>query len=153
MEAGTTPTTGSKTIADLLPKAAEIYADKPAIRHKVDGEWQDVSFSELGGIVSEIGRGLLEMGLEPGERVSILCSTRPEWVYHSFAVSAAGGVVVPIYATNSPRSASGSPGTPSRRRSSSRTPSSSPRSPRSVTGSPTCASSSSSTRPARPATR
>ncbi len=102
MEAGTTPTTDSKTIADLIPKAAQMYAGKTAARHKVDGEWVDVSFEELGGIVSEVGRGLIAMGLEPGERVSILCSTRPEWVYGSFAVSSAGGVVVPIYATNSP---------------------------------------------------
>ena len=102
MEAGTTPSTGSKTIADLIPKAAEIYGDKPAARYKVDGEWTDVSFAELGGIVSEIGRGFMAMGLEPGERVSILCSTRPEWNYNSFAISSAGGVVVPIYATNSP---------------------------------------------------
>ena len=102
MEAGTTPTTGSKTIADLVPKAAEVYGDKPAIRHKVDGEWADVSFAQMGEIVSEIGRGFIDLGLEPGERVSILCSTRPEWVYNSFGVSSAGGVVVPIYATNSP---------------------------------------------------
>lgn len=102
MEAGTTPSTGSRTIADLIPKAAEIYADKPAARHKVDGEWTDVTFAELGAVVSEIGRGFMAMGLEPGERVSILCSTRPEWVYNSFAISSAGGVVVPIYATNSP---------------------------------------------------
>ena len=102
MEAGTTPSTDSKTIADLIPKAAQMYAGKTAARHKVDGEWVDVSFEELGGIVSEVGRGLIAMGLEPGERVSILCSTRPEWVYGSFAVSSAGGVVVPIYATNSP---------------------------------------------------
>ncbi|MFM9164571.1 MAG: hypothetical protein ACKOQ0_04330 [Solirubrobacterales bacterium] len=69
MEAGTTPSTGSKTIADLIPKAAEIYADKPAARYKVDGEWTDVSFAELGEIVSELGRGFMAMGLEPGERV------------------------------------------------------------------------------------
>ena len=35
MEAGTTPSTGSKTIADLIPKAAEIYGDKPAARYNM----------------------------------------------------------------------------------------------------------------------
>ncbi len=103
MEASTTPSTGSKTIADMLPIAATMYADRPAVRHKVGDEWLDVSFGEVGEIVSEIGRGLIDLGLEPGERVSILCGTRPEWVYSSFAISAAGGVVVPIYPTNSPK--------------------------------------------------
>ncbi len=103
MEASSTPSTGSKTIADMLPLAAAMYADRPAVRHKVGDEWLDVSFAEVGEIVSEVGRGLIDLGLEPGERVSILCGTRPEWVYSSFAISAAGGVVVPIYPTNSPK--------------------------------------------------
>ena len=103
MEASTSPSTGSKTIADMLPLAAAMYADRPAVRHKIGDEWLDVSFAEVGAIVSEVGRGLIDLGLEPGERVSILCGTRPEWVYSSFAISAAGGVVVPIYPTNSPK--------------------------------------------------
>jgi long-chain acyl-CoA synthetase len=103
MEASTSPSTGSKTIADMLPIAAAMYADRPAVRHKVGDEWRDVSFGEVGEIVSEIGRGLIDLGLEPGDRVSILCGTRPEWVYSSFAISSAGGVVVPIYPTNSPK--------------------------------------------------
>ncbi len=102
MEAGTTPTVGSKTIADLLPLAAETYGDHPAVRHKVGDEWVDVSFAEVGEIVSEIGRGLIDLGLLKGERVALLSETRPEWTYCSFAISSAGGVVVPVYPTNSP---------------------------------------------------
>jgi long-chain acyl-CoA synthetase len=102
MEAGTTPTTGSRTIADLLPRAAELYGDKAAVRHKVGDEWVDVSFAEVGEAVSEIARGLIDLGLAKGERVSLLAETRPEWTYCSFAISSAGGVVVPIYPTNSP---------------------------------------------------
>ena len=110
MEATTAPaaaarqTTGSKTIADLLPKAAEKYADKTAVRYKdkASGEWKDVSFREVGEIVFEIGRGLVDLGIEPGDRVSLLCNTRPEWTYADFAISTAGAVVVPIYPTNSP---------------------------------------------------
>src|SRR4051795_7540275 len=106
MEAGTiAPTaasTGSRTIADLLPLAAEKHADSVAVREKVGDEWQDTTFAEVGGIVSEIGRGLIDIGVEPGDRVAILCSTRPEWSYCSFAISTAGAVVVPVYPTNSP---------------------------------------------------
>ena len=95
-------TTGSKTIADLLPLAAKQYGDRPALRQKRDGQWHDVSYAEVGAIVSEISRGLLALGVEPGERVCILCNTRPEWTYCDFAISAAGATVVPIYPTNSP---------------------------------------------------
>jgi long-chain acyl-CoA synthetase len=94
--------TGSTTIADLLLRAAERYAERPAVRQKVGGEWVDTSFAEVGRVVSEIARGLIDLGLEPGERVALLCTTRPEWSYVDFAISSAGGVVVPIYPTNSP---------------------------------------------------
>ncbi|HEX8205931.1 MAG TPA: AMP-dependent synthetase/ligase [Solirubrobacteraceae bacterium] len=110
MEATTAPasatrqTTGSKTIADLLPKAAERYADKSAVRHKdkASGEWRDNTFREVGEIVFEIGRGLIDLGIEPGDRVALLCNTRPEWTYADFGITTAGAVVVPIYPTNSP---------------------------------------------------
>jgi long-chain acyl-CoA synthetase len=96
------PTTGSKTIADLLALAAKRYGDRPALRQKRDGEWHDVSYAEVGVVVSEIGRGLLALGVEPRERVCILANTRPEWTYCDFAISATGATVVPIYPTNSP---------------------------------------------------
>jgi len=104
MEAGTAAahSTGSKTIADLMACAAEQFADRTALRHKVDGEWREVTFAEVGEIVREIGLGLIDVGIAPGERVSLLCNTRPEWTYCDFAITSAGAVVVPIYPTNSP---------------------------------------------------
>jgi long-chain acyl-CoA synthetase len=102
--AATIESTGSKTVADLLPKAAEKYGDKVAIKHldKASGEWREVTFRQVGDIVSEIGRGLIALGIAPGDRVCILCNTRPEWTYVDFGITTAGGVVVPIYPTNSP---------------------------------------------------
>src|SRR4051812_8428096 len=94
--------TGSKTIADMAALAAERHRDLVAVRYKRDGAWHDVSFAQLGEIVSETARGLIDLGLQPGDRVALLCSTRPEWTYADFAITSAGGVVVPIYPTNSP---------------------------------------------------
>src|ERR671911_1587419 len=106
MEASTVPaveeSTGSKTIADMMAAAAEKFGDHAAVKFKRDGAWHDVSFAEVGEIVSEIARGLIELGLQPGDRVALLCTTRPEWTYADFAITSAGGVVVPIYPTNSP---------------------------------------------------
>src|SRR5688572_19840783 len=95
--------TGSQTIADLAPKAAELYGDKPAVRYKdAGGEWKDVSFREAGQIAMEVGKGLIDLGIEPGDRVALLCNTRPEWTYADYGISTSGAVVVPIYPTNSP---------------------------------------------------
>jgi long-chain acyl-CoA synthetase len=106
MEAGTAPgssekSTGSRTIADLALLAAEKHGDKVAMRHKSGDGWADVTYREFGEAVSEIGRGFLDLGLEPGDRVSLLAQTRPEWTTADFGISSAGGTVVPIYPTNS----------------------------------------------------
>ncbi len=97
MEAGTATShsTGSKTIADLIGQAALKHAGHVAVRHKVDGAWQDVTYAQVGEIVSEIGRGLIDLGVQPGERVCILCDTRPEWTYADFAISSAGDPAIP----------------------------------------------------------
>jgi long-chain acyl-CoA synthetase len=93
--------TGSVTIADIVGLAAERYGERPAARFKRDGQWREVSYAELGAAVSEIARGLVDLGLAPGERVALLCTTRVEWTYADLAITAAGGVVVPVYPTNS----------------------------------------------------
>jgi long-chain acyl-CoA synthetase len=94
--------TGSKTIADLLPLAAERFADQSAQRFKDGGDWKDVSYAELGGIVREVSLGLIDLGLEPGDKVSILSHTRPEWTQACFGLLTAGCTLVTIYQTNSP---------------------------------------------------
>jgi long-chain acyl-CoA synthetase len=93
---------GSSTVADLIPRAAAKHADKAAVRFKRDGAWHDVTYAELATIVQEIGLGLIDLGIEPGERFCILANTRPEWSYVDLAATAAGTIVVPIYQTNSP---------------------------------------------------
>jgi long-chain acyl-CoA synthetase len=105
MQAGTTAatrSTGSKTISDLLGRAAEQYGGKVAARHKADGAWRDVTYAEVGDRVREIALGLVDLGVQPGERVCILSKTRIDWTYCDFAIASAGAVAVPIYATNSP---------------------------------------------------
>ncbi|WP_372791388.1 long-chain fatty acid--CoA ligase [Paraconexibacter sp.] len=104
MEASTSApkNTGSKTIADLIGLAAEKFGDQVMARYKTGGEWRDVTYAEVGTIVSEIGRGLIDIGVAPGDRVCILANTRPEWTYADLAISSTGAVVVPIYQTNAP---------------------------------------------------
>jgi long-chain acyl-CoA synthetase len=103
MEAtATASATGSQTIADLIPCAATAYGENTAIRYKRDDAWHDVSYSQLAEIVQEIGLGLIDLGIEAGDRICILANTRPEWSYADMAATSAGATVVPIYQTNSP---------------------------------------------------
>ena len=53
-------------------------------------------------VTGEIAQGLVALGVQPGDRVCVLSDTRPEWVQAEFGISAAGGVVVPIYPSSPP---------------------------------------------------
>ena len=94
--------TKSKTLADLLPRSAEMYGSAPAVRFKDGDEWATRSFAEVGETVRSLSLGLIDLGVATGDKVSILANTRPEWTYADFAALSAGATVVPIYQTNSP---------------------------------------------------
>ena len=88
-------------IADLLQRAAAKHGSRPAVMHN-DGGWKTRSFTDVADTVRELSKGLMALGVEKGDKVSILANTRPEWTYHDFAALSAGATVVPIYQTNSP---------------------------------------------------
>jgi len=94
--------THSKTLADLLPLAADAYGSAPAVRFKEGGQWVSRTYDEVREIVRPLALGLTELGIAKGDRVSILGNTRPEWTYFDFAALSIGATVVPIYQTNSP---------------------------------------------------
>jgi len=94
--------THSTTLADLLPRAARMYGDAPAVMFKQDGEWAKRSFAEVEETVRGLALGLVELGVGKGDKVSILANTRAEWTYCDFAALSIGATVVPIYQTNSP---------------------------------------------------
>ncbi len=105
MEAGTVSAleagTASPTMAAQLPAVAAKHAGKPALRRKVGDEWRDTSYEELGEAVREVSLGLVDLGIDPRDRVAILSHTRPEWTLANFAILTAGATSVSIYQTNS----------------------------------------------------
>jgi long-chain acyl-CoA synthetase len=95
--------TGATTTADLLPLAARKHGPKHAVMYKDDsGQWVTKTYAEVGEIVRDLSLGLIDLGIEKGDKVAILANTRPEWSYFDFAALSAGATVVPIYQTNSP---------------------------------------------------
>ncbi|HYO38180.1 MAG TPA: AMP-dependent synthetase/ligase [Nocardioidaceae bacterium] len=64
--------------------------------------WRDVTAAEFLAEVREVAGGLAGSGVEPGDRVALLASTRYEWTLLDYAIWFAGGVTVPVYATSTP---------------------------------------------------
>ena len=105
MEVETVPAvpanTASRTLADMVGLASQRYGDAPALRHKSDGQWVDVSYRRLAETAREVALGLADLGVESGDRVAILSHTRPEWTYANLGILAVGAASVAVYQTNS----------------------------------------------------
>ncbi|WP_329554809.1 AMP-dependent synthetase/ligase [Streptomyces sp. NBC_00696] len=93
------PTTGST--ADLPFTNAAEAPHTVVLRREQHGTWHPVTATAFAREVTATAKGLIAAGLEPGGRVAIMSRTRYEWTVLDFAIWAAGGQTVPIYATSS----------------------------------------------------
>jgi len=73
-----------------------------ALEYPRGGETVRIGYPEFGAICSEIARGLIALGIEPGDRVAILGLTSANWTLADCGTLCAGAVVTPVYHTNSP---------------------------------------------------
>ncbi|MDQ0742793.1 long-chain acyl-CoA synthetase [Clavibacter sp. B3I6] len=90
-------------VTDVLVHRVRTSPDAPLFAlPDGSGGWTDVSASEFHRQVVALAKGFVAAGIEPGERIGMMCRTRYEWTLVDFAVFFAGGVLVPVYETSSP---------------------------------------------------
>ncbi|WP_024793162.1 AMP-dependent synthetase/ligase [Tomitella biformata] len=67
----------------------------------VDGDWRPVAAADFASEVRTAAKGLVALGITPGDRVGLMAATRYEWSVLGYAIWAAGAIGVPIYETSS----------------------------------------------------
>ncbi len=90
------------TIPRLFHAQVKKSCDRIAMRHKKLGLWNEITWNQYLENVRIVAMGLLNLGAEKGNCVSILSENNPEWVYCDIAAQCIGCVPVGIYTTNSP---------------------------------------------------
>ena len=70
-----------------------------AFAGKEDGVWKKYSTRDIIDIGNSLSRGLLALGVEPGDKIALISNNRPEWNIVDFGVLQIGAVDVPIYPT------------------------------------------------------
>jgi long-chain acyl-CoA synthetase len=91
-----------RSVSDLFAVRRREDASRPAARRKVGGKWQSLTWGELAAEGDELAWGLLSLGVQALENVSLIGSTRVEWTLCDLAVMQAGAVSVPVYHSNTP---------------------------------------------------
>ena len=78
------------------------YGDKTLVIFKNKaGAWEEISWNRLNEMVRDLGMFLINRGIQPGDKVALFSPNRYEWWVADLAITSAGAVNVPIYATNS----------------------------------------------------
>ena len=88
--------------ADLLVQRVAETPDQVLFAKPNGADWTDVTAAEFEAEVIALAKGLVAAGVQPGEKIGIMCRTRYEWTLIDFAVFYAGAVLVPVYDTSSP---------------------------------------------------
>ena len=91
---------GVRTVASLIRDRALLTPDLVALREKDYGIWQEITWRDYWEQVELAAHGLLALGVEVGDRVSIHSEDRPEWVILDIATVAVRGITVGLYPTN-----------------------------------------------------
>jgi long-chain acyl-CoA synthetase len=92
----------ARTIIDRFLERVQSQPDRSALRYRSGDRWNDITWADYGNIVRRAGKGLMSLGLEPGDKMSLLSLNRPEWHFADLACMTIGAVTAPIYVTNSP---------------------------------------------------
>jgi long-chain acyl-CoA synthetase len=91
------------TIPHLFWSRVQEWSDRTAMREKDFGIWKNITWREYGEKAKFVGLGLVNLGLEKGDRVAIISENNPEWLYVDMGTMGVGGVTVGIYPTDSPQ--------------------------------------------------
>ncbi len=89
------PTVASRAREWAVAKPAQL-----AMREKDFGIWREYTWGRTWDLVLDAAHGLLALGVDVGDRVTIHSEDRPEWVIMDLATVAVRGVCVGLYPTN-----------------------------------------------------
>ncbi len=85
-----------QTLIELFENKAEKHANNPLLWEKQDGKYQSLSYKETRDKVHQFAAGLINMGIQKGDRVALLSEGRNDWVISELAILYAGAINVPL---------------------------------------------------------
>ncbi|MDE2796903.1 MAG: AMP-binding protein [Gemmatimonadota bacterium] len=85
------------TLPGLLARRAKDHPDQVALREKEFGIWQETTWAGFLDRVRSFALGLVELGVEKGDRIAIIGDNRPEWVIAELGAQSIGALPLGLY--------------------------------------------------------
>src|SRR6516225_1442518 len=87
-----------RNLAELHRRQAECLGSRPALRFKRHGIYHDLSMEHYREDALACAAALVDVGIQPGDRVGLLSENRLEWLIADMGILAAAAVNVPPHA-------------------------------------------------------
>lgn len=88
-----------KRLFDTVYYQQEKFPKKDALAAKINGEWVPTSTDSYIEQVNQLSRALIDMGIQPGDKIALVSNNRPEWCIADLGILQIGAVDVPVYPT------------------------------------------------------
>lgn len=84
---------------DLPYYQDEKFTQSVAFADKVNGKWVTTSTKVYIEKANAISRGLLKLGIQPGDKIALISNNRSEWNICDIGIQQIGAIGVPVYPT------------------------------------------------------
>jgi long-chain acyl-CoA synthetase len=84
-------------IFELAEYTRQKFNKTDVLAGKEDGIWRTYSADEYVNITDSVAYGLLNLGIDRGDKVAIISPNRPEWSLADMGINKIGAINVPIY--------------------------------------------------------
>ena len=99
----------SKRLFDCIEHQLAHFPQEDMLAAKENGQWRKYATKEVAQIANELSAGLLSLGLsahnfspEGSDKIAVISTNRPEWIFGDFAAQQLGIIWVPVYPTTNP---------------------------------------------------
>jgi long-chain acyl-CoA synthetase len=92
-----------ENLAQLAYKSIP-HSNKPdCLMFKRLGEYVSIPAHQVRDAIESIAAALIELGIQPEDKIGLLSENRPEWVLSDLAILSVGAITVPVYSTLPPK--------------------------------------------------
>jgi long-chain acyl-CoA synthetase len=89
------------SIAGIFMNRADKYQYEKCIRFRKDGRIKEMSWNEMRKRITNLGLGLISLGVKKGDMVALFSENRREWLIADLAILSTGASNATIYSTSS----------------------------------------------------
>ncbi len=88
-----------KTITEMFFQCVDKYEKNYCLFDKIDGEWNGITYKEIGEVVDNLASGLSSIEIGRGDKVAILSTNSSRWAMADYAITGLGAATVTVYPT------------------------------------------------------